>query len=1571
MQYTFEGFTIEVDDTIFKQEVTTGTALANIWITPDASLGTLDYWYATISYLGDTAAFSSKIDTDTNESRVQLRALADIDFGDVSDFQIAFTINYAADGGVEQSTSQTSFDVSVTETGELEYLSNTTVSESARSGFEFGTLLATDADGNELTYTLPSGEGDNGMFMLKTHADGSIGVVIRSPLDFEGASAVNGVYDLVLDVDNGSGPVRQTISIQSTDDPFTVSSAPTGKTYMSVVENVEVGTEIGYVKELLNDLSFVPTSAVLTDDAGGLFSLTQRVVDGITRYYLTVNGALDYEADALHSVTIEATDAGGVVHEKTFEVHVVDAAEAGDTARGTITIDANTALAGANGGFNWNTYLDSVYSKVTDSLPDGVTFGPTTASQYTYTFSDGSKVWLTGSELAYWWADSNSAANTGEDVHVVGGTVQGLAFGNGSGTEVSITGLDFYNDSSLMNRLYGEANVVAGTFMHGPNSSTPAEIEFVKALLSAYAQNFIGSSGADTYAGTFFGDTISGNDGDDVLAGGAGDDTIDGGAGTDTAIYTGNQADYTIVKNANGTLKITDNRTGVVTDGVDTLKGIEKLQFADQTIDAENGAPTALKLTSHIIPSVENIAVAENSAAGTIVGNLSATDPEGGALIYSLTDDADGLFVIDGNVLKLAKPLGDYETASQKSYEVTVAVTDEAGKVTSKTFTIQHADAYDAPEGTLTIDASGTPGGIDFANFIGQYFAGLSGGAFTFYGGATDNTPYGPQNVSGEQIAFNYKEGGVGAADRVMLQGTDLAYDSLHSGSAFGHGISGSLDSLTFGQWVTGVTTGTAGTGDAGLLTGLAEQLKISGFDLDVGVGSGHVAQLNLIYAIYSAAQTGNAAGIYSALSNYAQKFIGSAGNDTFAGSAFGDTIGGGAGDDTLAGSGGNDTIDGGAGIDTAVYSGNKSNYTIVRNNNGTWTVTDNRSGSADGTDTVKNVENLQFADQTTELQPEQPKGTITVDASGSNGIDLEAFLRGGFLAGSGAGGGFPVFDNGAAFEGEEMFIGYGSDATSKYVLAHGDLGYNFGTHTVAGEIGTIEYGTRGGGTYDSNGYFTGGNALLKITGLQFANAVPGNATEEAEIELNGEVHNFSVAHMYGETAPLSRLDLYADQLDEYAQHFIGSTGNDIYVGTRFDDTIESKGGNDLFDGGAGTDTVVFTGSRTGYTIDENNNGTFSITNIASGATTLVDGVEFARFSGKLVDLETGDETGTGDAPTNIALSASSVKESAAVGATVATLSATDADSTKFTYSLVNDAGGAFAISGNKLVVGKGLDYETAKNHAIRVKVTDEAGNSFEKAFTIGVQNVNEAPAGVAISKSSVAENAKVGTVVGTLSAKDPEGGAVSYSLSSNPGGIFKIVDNKLQLAKAVDYETAKSHAVTVVAKDASGNATSKALSIKVTNVDEAPTSLSLSKTTVAETAKAGTTIGKLSAKDPEGGAVTYSLSSNPGGLFKLSGNTLQLAKGVDYEKAKSHSVTVVATDVGGKTTSKSFSIGVTNVNEAPTSIALSKATIAENSKVGTTIGTFSAKDPEGKALAYKLTDTAGGLFKLSGTKLL
>lgn len=65
-----------------------------------------------------------------------------------------------------------------------------------------------------------------------------------------------------------------------------------------------------------------------------------------------------------------------------------------------------------------------------------------------------------------------------------------------------------------------------------------------------------------------------------------------------------------------------------------------------------------------------------------------------------------------------------------------------------------------------------------------------------------------------------------------------------------------------------------------------------------------------------------------------------------------------------IAGYGGNDTILGGTLTDTAEYMGNKSEYTIQKNSNGSYSVTDTIS-NRDGTDTLTNIERLKFLDQT------------------------------------------------------------------------------------------------------------------------------------------------------------------------------------------------------------------------------------------------------------------------------------------------------------------------------------------------------------------------------------------------------------------------------------------------------------------------------------------------------------------------------------------------------------------------------------------------------------------------------
>ncbi|NNC01040.1 cadherin repeat domain-containing protein, partial [Corallococcus exiguus] len=122
-------------------------------------------------------------------------------------------------------------------------------------------------------------------------------------------------------------------------------------------------------------------------------------------------------------------------------------------------------------------------------------------------------------------------------------------------------------------------------------------------------------------------------------------------------------------------------------------------------------------------------------------------------------------------------------------------------------------------------------------------------------------------------------------------------------------------------------------------------------------------------------------------------------------------------------------------------------------------------------------------------------------------------------------------------------------------------------------------------------------------------------------------------------------------------------------------------------------------------------------------------------------------------------------------------------------------------------------------SHAFTVVATDGDGEKSTKTFSLTVGDVNEAPSLPVLSRTSISENAEVGAQVGTLSSSDPEGGKISFLLKSNPGGIFKLVGNKLVLAKTVDYDKAQSHTVTIEAKDASGLVTTQKIKIDVTDV--------------------------------------------------------------------------------------------------------------------------------------------------------
>ncbi len=109
-------------------------------------------------------------------------------------------------------------------------------------------------------------------------------------------------------------------------------------------------------------------------------------------------------------------------------------------------------------------------------------------------------------------------------------------------------------------------------------------------------------------------------------------------------------------------------------------------------------------------------------------------------------------------------------------------------------------------------------------------------------------------------------------------------------------------------------------------------------------LGDGHYASGN----IYNAYLFNNDA------KSYIENAVGGSGNDTITGNAIANMLDGGGGNDTLIGGAGNDTIVGGSGTDVAVFSGSQANYLISYNSaTQTFTVTDQRTGSPDSTDTL------------------------------------------------------------------------------------------------------------------------------------------------------------------------------------------------------------------------------------------------------------------------------------------------------------------------------------------------------------------------------------------------------------------------------------------------------------------------------------------------------------------------------------------------------------------------------------------------------------------------------------------
>lgn len=222
------------------------------------------------------------------------------------------------------------------------------------------------------------------------------------------------------------------------------------------------------------------------------------------------------------------------------------------------------------------------------------------------------------------------------------------------------------------------------------------------------------------------------------------------------------------------------------------------------------------------------------------------------------------------------------------------------------------------------------------------------------------------------------------------------------------------------------------------------------------------------------------------------------------------------------------------------------------------------------------------------------------------------------------------------------------------------------------------------------------------------------------------------------------------------------------------------------------------------------------------------------------------------DAPENITLGGSysvRVYENAN-GSLVGQLVTSDEDVAQaHTYKLLDDAAGRFVILNDKLYVSLAakLDFEGQNNFTVKVRSTDSGSPSLsvEQVFEISILDVNEAPVNISLAPANVTENSQPGTRIGQLTVSDPDNygprGTLqthSCQVTGSNIGKFTIQSNVLALGGAsLDYELTPVTRVQVKCTDNGSPPLSlvRDLSINVNDVNEAPTSISLSSDAIDE----------------------------------------------------------------------------------------------------------------------------------------
>lgn len=707
------------------------------------------------------------------------------------------------------------------------------------------------------------------------------------------------------------------------------------------------------------------------------------------------------------------------------DVSVINGTAGGDTLNGTAGADTINGLDGDDviNGLAGNDTIDggagtdtAVFSGAiagsTVSTSGGVTTvtgpdGTDTLTNVEYLrFSDGTLiVGAGGGQLFQGTANADVINGTAFNDQIDGGggddQLNGAA-GNdsidgGGGTDRAV-----YSGNRSAYTITSSGGVTTITGPDGTDTLENVELlQFADGLFDLagdpYGRMFTGTESGETIQGTAGPDVIQGLGGNDVIYGFGGDDAADGGAGNDSLFgqggndvldggdgddgLAGNEGDDVLRGGAGNDLLLggAGNDTLIGGDGVDTLEGGEGddvyyVDAGDTVIEGENGGLDIVYSTGSYqlglnVEAVYLVGTGDFVGVGNDLSNWIYGGSGNDSLFGLRGDDVidggdgnDGLAGNEGNDWLRGGAGNDTLIGGEGVDRLEGGSGDD----------VYYADSED-------ILVEGVGGGFDIVYATGSLQLGANVEALYLSGSAN-------AVVTGSNDS-NWIYGAAGNDSLFGLAGNDLL-----DGGAGNDGLAGNEGD----DWLRG------GEGDDLLLGGAGNDTLDGGagadtleggegddvYFVDAGdtVTEGENAGLDIVYSAGSYQLGLNVEAVYLlgaadsvAVGNDLSNWIyggagndslfglrgddlidGGAGNDGLAGNEGVDWLRGGAGDDTLIGGADDDTLDGGDGTDTAVYSGNRAAYTITVSG-GVTTVT-----GPEGTDTLSNVERLQFADTVT-----------------------------------------------------------------------------------------------------------------------------------------------------------------------------------------------------------------------------------------------------------------------------------------------------------------------------------------------------------------------------------------------------------------------------------------------------------------------------------------------------------------------------------------------------------------------------------------------------------------------------